>query len=108
LVDAEVSAEQLYVGDQMVGGVGAQVGSGGIRQRPASPTTSLIEEQNPIRSQAEHVRNPSIKSTSGSPVEVDGRPAVGISVAFPVDLMTVPHLNETAIVWLTIVRLIHR
>src|SRR5262249_15763611 len=78
-IDAEVRAQPLHVGDQVGGGVGAEVGGRVTRVRRAASAPSLIEEHDAVTARVEQPRHSGTGSGAWTAVH-DGR---GLARRFP-------------------------
>ncbi len=89
--------ESLGVGDQVVGGVGREIGVRLFGQRSAPATAALVEENHARPVEIEHLRDAPIEASAGSAVEEDGRVAVLVAVHLPGDGVPVTHLEHALV-----------
>ena len=87
-------AQPLHVRDQMVGGVGRQVGRGVTGVRGAAPTPTLVELDDQVRLGIEQPPPPRRGPRPGPAVDDDRRPAVGVARGLPVDPLAVTNLQH--------------
>ena len=89
LLDAEVAPQQLDVGDQVPGGVEAQVGVGRAHVGRGLPAAALVEQHDPVLLRVEEPPVPRGGARTGTPVQEHDRLAVGVAGLLPVDALPV-------------------
>ncbi len=82
-VDFEVPAQQLHVGDEMLGGVGREVDVGFARTRGAPPAAALVEQDDAVPGRIEEPPMPRGAARAGTAVHHQGGRAVGIAAGLP-------------------------
>ncbi len=88
----------LDIGDQMPGGVAGEVAIviGGVRQ--AAAAVALIEKNDAIGGGVEIAPRRSRAARTGAAMENQGRDAIGIAAAFPVQPIAVARIQHAVVI----------
>lgn len=97
-INAEVLAEMFDIGDEVRGGVGGEVSVRFFRERSAASAAPLIEEDDAEEMGIEEATLIWGTASAGSAVEEEGGEALGVTAAFPIDLMPVSHGEESGLI----------
>ena len=92
--DPEVVAQQLEVGNQVPGGVGAEVGRVVARRRDAAAAISLVEQDDAVRHGVEQAPVVGRATRARPTVQEHHGLAVGVAALFPVDLVAAADLEH--------------
>jgi hypothetical protein len=97
-LDAEVPAQPLHVGEQVLGGVVAHVGGGIAGMRRAAPASALVEQDDPVAIRIEVLASARLASPAGAAVHEQGGFAVGVAAGLPVHAVAVTHVEHPVVV----------
>src|SRR3954470_8231974 len=86
-------SQQLHVGDEVWGGVDAQVDSGIVGQWTAAATAPLVEQRCVERCRVEVAAGSNPGAPTGATMHEDCGDAGGIADGFPVDALAVSHVE---------------
>src|SRR5262245_55914314 len=81
-IDAAAFTESLDVGYEMLCRIGAEIGAGIARQRPAATRAALIEKQRIVKARVEEAALTSRTTRAGAAMEKEGRLAGRVAAAF--------------------------
>ena len=88
----------LDVGDDVVGGVDAQVGLRFAGQGTTAPAPTLVDQHGAVGVRVEEAALTRCAARAGSAVEVERGFASGIAAALPMHLLPIAHVEQAAIV----------
>ena len=93
-------AQAFDVGEEVVGGVGGQVGVGPARVASAAAAATLFEEHDAVGRGIEESSPVRSTSRARSTVQNYSRLAVGVAALFPVEEVAVADVEPALVVWL--------
>ena len=95
-----MTAKALYVANEMVGGVGGKVDIGNAGMGRAAATVALVVEHDAVEVRVEEATVPSRAAGAGSPVQDEGRLALGVAAGFPIEGMAIADFELSVVVGL--------
>ena len=97
-LDAEVLAQPLHVGDQVVGRVGGHVDGGVARVREAAAAATLVEQDDPVSLGVEVAAASGAAARAGAAVHDERRLAGRVAARLPVDEVAVADVEQPVVV----------
>ena len=97
-LDSKMRPQRLDVGDEVGGGVDAEIGIRLADQGPAAPAPALVEQHDAVGDRIEQTALTRCAARAGSAVQVERGFALRIAAALPIDLMPVAHVEHPAVV----------
>jgi hypothetical protein len=95
IVDPEEIPQSFYIGDEIEGRVGLEIPS---RLRTAA--AALVEEDDAVAIGIEQPAMVGLAATARTAVEKQYRLALGVAAGFPIEAMSIPDVEVTAIIGL--------
>jgi hypothetical protein len=93
-----VLAQQLHVGDQVVRGVGGQVGGRVARVRAAAAAVALVEQDDPVALRVERAPLAVAAPRAGAAVHDERGLAFRVAADLPVDEVAVADVEQAVVV----------
>ena len=97
-IDAQPFAQHLDVGDKVSGGVGAEIGVGFARERPAAPRPALVEQHCAIEARIEEATLTRRTARPGTAMQKERGLAGGSPATLPVHLVPTANVEPPACV----------